>query len=98
LALFNNFSNKDVSHLKHALKKINKNNAVSELHWVEARSGMLRTPLIKTLHVLAYKLQPEKYLDYQSEGYKFYGMKDNDSRERALNMVKKFEHDLTYKW
>lgn len=95
---FNNFSSKDVSHLKHVLKKINKNNAVSELHWVEARSGMLRTPLTKTLHVLAYKLQPEKYLEYQTKDYKFYGMDDRQAKQRALNVVKRFEKDMRYKW
>jgi len=95
---FNNFSNKDISHLKHALKKINKNNAVSELHWVESRSGMLRTPLIKTLHVLAYKLQPERYIAYKSEEYTFYGMDKRKAKDRALSFVKRLEKDMRYKW
>lgn len=95
---FNNFSNKDIAHLKHTLKKINKNNAVSELHWVESRSGMLRTPLTKTLHVLAYKLQPEEYLNYHANDYKFYGMGDAEARERALTVVKNFEKQMKYKW
>jgi len=91
---FNNFTTKDIAHLKHALKKVNKSNVVSELHWIEARTGMLRTPLTKTLHVLAYKLQPKKYLEYASRDYKFYGMDDKQAKERAISLVKKWEKEI----
>ena len=91
---FNNFSTKDIAHLKHALKKVNKSNVVNELHWIEARTGMLRTPLTKTMHVLAYKLQPKKYLEYASKDYKFYGMNDKQAKERAISLLKKWEKDL----
>lgn len=95
---FNNMSNKDVQLLKHALKKVGKDNVVSELDWIETRSGLLRTPLTKVLHVLAYKLQPEKYLTQQAKVYKFYGMEDEKARQRARDMVTDFENDLKYKW
>ena len=95
---FNNFSKKDISHLKHALKKVTKSNVLSELHWIEARSGMLRTPLGKTLHVLAYKLQPEKYIHYASRVYISYGMDDKSANQRSIDLVKGFENGLMYKW
>ena len=95
---FNNMTNKDIQLLKHALKKVNKNNVVSELHWIESRSGMLRTPLTRAMHVLAYKLQPEKYIAGQARIYKSYGMDEGQGKERAKSIVENFEKGLSKPW
>lgn len=93
----NHLTQKYVAHVKHMLKRLTKDNLLSELRWTEQRSGMIRSPLEKAMRVLAYKTNRNKYLDYASSGYKFYGMSTEDARKRAADVVKLMEKDLKIK-
>lgn len=94
----NHLSKKYIAHVKHMLKRLNKKNILDELIWLENRTGVLRTPLEKTLRYLAFKFDKDRYLDYASKGYQWYGMKSTEGKERALDVVKLMEKDLNVKW
>lgn len=94
----NQLTDKYVAQVKHMLKRLTKQNVLSELNWLGLRTGMLRTPLEKALHVLAYKLDKKNYIDSTEKTYQWYGMGKKASRERAQLLVKAMEKDLKMKW
>lgn len=94
----NQLTDKYVAQVKHMLKRLTKQNVLSELHWLGLRTGMLRTPLEKALHVLAYKLDKKNYIKSNVKTYQWYGMKEKEADERAQSLVKAMERDLKMKW
>ena len=94
----NQLTDKYVAQVKHMLKRLTKQNVLSELHWLGLRTGMLRTPLEKALNVLAYKLDKKNYIDSTVKTYQWYGMKEKASAERAKELVRLMEKDLKLKW
>jgi len=94
----NQLTDKYVAQVKHMLKRLTKQNVLSELHWLGLRTGMLRTPLEKALNVLAYKLDKKNYIDSTVKTYQWYGMKEKAAAERSKELVKLMEKDLKVKW
>jgi len=94
----NHLSGKYVAQVKHMLKRLTNKNVLSELRWLEQRTGLLRTPLEKALHVLAYKLDKKNYVTSAAKTYQWYGMTTAESNKRAKELVKLMEKDLKQKW
>ena len=94
----NQLTDKYAAQVKHMLKRLNKQNVLSELHWLVSRTGMIRTPLEKSLHVLAYKLDKKNYIDSAAKTYQWYGMTTAESNERAKELVKLMENNLKKRW
>jgi len=94
----NRLSKKDVALLKHMLKKLRKDNVLSELRWLQSRSGALRSDLEKALIPLAYKFDKDNYLESEARGYRFYGLPIEDGKERATKMVQSIETNLSKRW
>ena len=94
----NHLTDKYVAQVKHMLKRLTKQNVLNELRWLGLRTGMLRTPLEKALHVLAYKLDKKNYITSNAKTYQWYGMKTAESNQRAKEIVRIMEKDLKQKW
>ncbi len=94
----NQVSNKYISHVKHMLKRLTKENILSQLKWLEQRQGLLRTPLEKAMRVLAYKMNKKQYLEESSSPYKFYGMKPHEAKKHAEEVLNLMEKKLNKRW
>lgn len=81
---WSNWSRKDISLLKHAIKSFNKGeSACSVYYWVDSRHAMWKSDLLRSLELMAYVENQDKYrLDYY-KGMKIYGMTRADAFERC---------------
>lgn len=94
----NRLDKKYIAHVKHMLKRLNRQNVLNELRWLTQRTGMLRTPLEKALNVLAYHLDQANYLAHKEEGYRWYGLKEADAIKRTKELVSLMEKSLNKRW